>query len=105
MPWYAYLAHFFGGVFLANALPHLVAGISGQRLQTPFASPPFRGLSSPPVNVGWALANLFVAYVLLLPVRPLDLHNWIDAGVCFAGFAIMAVKCASAFGRLRDTTI
>lgn len=102
MPSYAYFAHFFGGVFLANALPHLIAGISGQRLQTPFASPPFRGLSSPPVNVGWSLANLVVAYVLLVRVRPLDLHHWIDAGVVFAGFAAMAVTCAQALGRLRD---
>src|SRR5262245_22126196 len=61
MPWYVYLAHFFGGVFLANSLPHLIAGVSGHPLQTPFASPPFRGLSSPLVNVAWALTNLALA--------------------------------------------
>ncbi len=43
MPWYVYFAYFFGGAFLANALPHLIAGVSGQPLQSPFASPPFRG--------------------------------------------------------------
>ena len=51
MPWSHYVAYFFGGAFLANALPHLDAGVSGQPLQTPFASPPFKGLSSPVVNV------------------------------------------------------
>lgn len=54
MAWLVYFAHFFGGAFLANALPHLIAGISGHPLQSPFASPPFRGLSSPTVNVAWA---------------------------------------------------
>ena len=39
-PGLLYLAHYFGGAFVANALPHLGAGILGQPLQTPFASPP-----------------------------------------------------------------
>ena len=26
--WYHYVAYFFGGVFLANTIPHLVNGIS-----------------------------------------------------------------------------
>ena len=104
MPWYAYLAHFFGGVFLANAIPHLVAGISGNKLQTPFATPPARGLSSPQVNVGWALFNLAVAYLLLIRVRSLDLHSWPDAIVAFAGFGLMAVFCAGSFVRARGET-
>lgn len=51
MHWYVHVAHFFGGALLANAIPHLNAGICGQPLQSPFSSPPFRGLSSPAVNV------------------------------------------------------
>ncbi|MCC6558783.1 MAG: hypothetical protein IT372_38110 [Polyangiaceae bacterium] len=62
MPWYVYFAYFFGGAFFANALPHLIAGVSGQPLQSPFASPPLKGLSSPAVNVAWALVNLALAY-------------------------------------------
>jgi hypothetical protein len=53
MRWYHYLAYFFGGVFLANALPHLGNGISGHAFQSPFATPPGVGLSSSTVNVLW----------------------------------------------------
>jgi hypothetical protein len=104
MPWYVYLAHFFGGAFVANALPHLGAGVVGLPLQTPFASPPFRGLSSPQVNVGWALANLAVAYLLLVRVGPLEFGHWRDAGIAFAGFALMALMCSRSFSRLRQQT-
>jgi len=36
MFWYFGLAYFFGGVFLANAVPYLVSGVSGRPLQSPF---------------------------------------------------------------------
>ena len=45
-------------------MPHFVAGISGDRFPTPFAKPPGKGLSSPTVNVVWALFNLVVGYIL-----------------------------------------
>jgi hypothetical protein len=102
MPSYVYLAHFLGGALLANSLPHLIAGIAGQPLQSPFASPPFKGLSSPSVNVAWAMINLAVAYVLLR-VGSLDLRNWFDAGACFVGFAAMTFQCSRSFIRLRRT--
>ena len=51
-------------MFLANVVPHFVHGISGDRFPTPFAHPPGRGLSSPTVNVVWALVNLMVGYIL-----------------------------------------
>lgn len=95
------IAHFFGGAFLANALPHLSAGVSGLPLQSPFASPPFRGLSPPAVNVAWALFNLALAYLLLVRVEAVDLHRWADAGTTFAGFGAMAFQCARSFQRLR----
>jgi hypothetical protein len=101
MLWSHYVGCFFGGAFLANALPHLIAGVTGQSMPTPFASPPFRGLSSPVVNVAWALANLAVAYLLVERVGSLDLQSWSDVGVCFAGFIAMALQCARSLGRLR----
>ena len=61
MRWYHYLAYFFGGAFLANALPHLGNGISGHAFQSPFASPPGVGLSSSTVNVLWASSTLLSA--------------------------------------------
>src|SRR5436190_2108455 len=64
MNWYDYIACFFAGMFLANAVPHFTHGISGDRFPTPFARPPGKGLSSPTVNVVWALFNLVVGYIL-----------------------------------------
>jgi len=64
MNWYHYIACFFAGVLLTNVVPHFVYGISGDRFPTPFAHPPGEGLSSPTVNVVWALFNLLVGYML-----------------------------------------
>ena len=64
MPWYSYLAAFFAGAFLANAVPHFVHGISGDPFPSPFAKPPGKGLSSPTVNVLWALFNLIAGTLL-----------------------------------------
>jgi len=101
VPWYVHVAHFFGGAFLANALPHLIAGVSGQRLPTPFGSPPFEGLSSPTTNVVWALVNMAVAYVVLARVAAIDWQSSSDVGVAFIGFAAMALQCARSLGRHR----
>ena len=64
MSWLAYVACFFSGMFLGNAVPHFVQGVSGEPFPTPFAKPPGRGLSSAPVNCVWALFNMVVGYVL-----------------------------------------
>ncbi len=99
MPWFG-VAYFFGGVFAANAIPHLVSGVSGRPMQSPFASPPFRGLSSPTVNVAWGLFNFAVAYLLLLRVGNFDVRSWLHVTLCFAGFGTMALQCARSFERL-----
>lgn len=99
MSWHLAVAYFFGGAFVANAIPHLSAGISGRPLQSPFASPPFKGLSSPIVNVAWGLFNLAIAYLLLLQVAEFDVRSWPDVAVCFAGFSAMAFQCARSLGR------
>ena len=64
MSWYESIASFFAGLLLANAVPHFVHGISGDRFPTPFAHPPGKGLSSPTLNVAWAFLNLLVGGVL-----------------------------------------
>ena len=102
IPWHWGVAYFFGGAFLANAMPHLIAGVSGRPLQTPFASPPFKGLSSPAVNVAWALFNLAVAYLLLAHVGEFDIRSWLQIAICFAGFGAMALQCARSLGRLHQ---
>ena len=64
MNWYDYIACFFAGLFLANAVPHFVHGVSGDRFPTPFAKPPGKGLSSATVNVVWGLFNLVAGFLL-----------------------------------------
>jgi hypothetical protein len=58
------VACFFAGAFLANVVPHFVAGIQGNRFPTPFSKPRGIGLSSPTLNVAWALVNGIVGVVL-----------------------------------------
>ena len=48
------------GAVAANAIPHLVKGITGERHMTPFGRK-----SSAPVNVAWAFLNIVVALLLL----------------------------------------
>lgn len=99
MHWYQYLSWFFGGAFLANTLPHLTNGISGRSFQSPFASPPGKGLSSSTVNVLWGFFNLAVAYVLLCRVGSFNLLNTCHVLVAAAGFLVMSLMLARAFGR------
>jgi hypothetical protein len=99
MHWYIYVAHFFGGAFLANAIPHFVAGISGRAFQSPFAKPRGVGLSSAVVNVLWGWENLVVAYVLLVTVGYLNLGDFLDAIVFAVGLLVMGLVLAMSFGR------
>jgi hypothetical protein len=64
MKWYNYVAAFFAGIFLCNAIPHFISGVSGNWLPTPFADPPGQGLSSPIVNLIWALINTGIGSLL-----------------------------------------
>ena len=68
-----YVAWFWGGAFLMNAVPHVVAGAMGRAFQSPFAKPPGEGLSSSTVNVLWGFFNAVVAWVLLVRVEGFDL--------------------------------
>jgi hypothetical protein len=83
------LGSFCAGLLLANTVPHFVHGISGDRFPTPFAHPPGKGLSSPTVNVLWALLNLAIGATLFRAGR-------VAAGgaalwLCFAGVAMISL--------------
>jgi hypothetical protein len=99
MPWLDYFSYFFGGAFLANTVPHFVAGISGRPFQSPFARPRGQGLSSSTVNVVWAFANAIVAYLLLLRVGSFDLRDTGDVIALGLGMALLAFGTANYFGR------
>ncbi len=64
MKWYNYISCFFAGAFLTNFVPHFIHGVSGDRFPTPFSHPPGIGLSSPVINLLWALLNLVIGYLL-----------------------------------------
>jgi hypothetical protein len=101
MTWHNVAACFFGGAFLANFIPHFVVGISGLEFPSPFATPPFRGLSSPAVNVLWGLFNLVVAYALVVLVGNFELKSVAQAGALAAGFGLAAVGIARSAARVR----
>lgn len=99
MRWYHAVAYFFGGMFLANCLPHLGNGISGHAFQSPFASPPGVGVSSSTSNVLWGLLNLVIAYLLVCRVGRFELRNTRHVIVLGMGILVMSVMLARAFGR------
>ena len=100
MRWYHYVAYFFGGAFLMNTVPHLVAGVLGSPFQSPFASPPGEGLSSSMVNVLWGAFNLLMAYLLVCRTGKFGLREIRHVAPFGLGLLVMAVMLARTFGRL-----
>ena len=99
MNWTHYLAFFFGGVFLTNAVPHFVSGVMGRPFQSPFAKPRGVGLSSSSVNVLWGVFNMAVGYLLLCRVGHLDLQATDQVIALGLGVLLMGVVTARLFGR------
>ncbi len=96
MKWYHYVACFFAGAFLVNTVPHFVHGISGDSFPTPFANPPGKGLSSPLVNVLWALANVLIGYILLRTGKVSQTNKW-SLFAFFAGVVYISITLSIAF--------
>jgi hypothetical protein len=97
-PWVDHVSYLFAGVFLVNAIPHLVSGLMGRAFQTPFADPPGEGLSSSTVNVLWGALNLVVAY-LLFRVGPFHLGDVGHVAAAGAGALGVSLVLARRFGR------
>jgi hypothetical protein len=95
------LADFGAGLFLCNCIPHLVAGLQGMPFPSPFARPPGKGDSSPPVNVLWGLFN-FVAGAWLLSLAPVSvgLNEGFVAAV--AGALLLGIGISLHFGAVRS---
>ncbi len=102
MTWYHYIACFFSGIFLANTVPHFVHGISGNRFPTPFSHPPGKGLSSPTVNVLWALANLAAGYLLLRAGKVCS-GGRMALLVLFAGIAAISILMSVEFQKKQSS--
>jgi hypothetical protein len=101
MNWSNYIACFFAGMLLANVVPHFVHGSSGDRFPTPFAHPPGKGLSSPTVNVVWAVFNLLVGYILF---RLGNVSSGGDSAlvIFFAGIVSLSVMSSVHFAKKQD---
>ena len=99
MNWLHLVSYFFGGMFLANAIPHYVSGMTGRPFQTPFAKPPGEGLSSSTVNVLWGFLNGVIGYLLLVRVGSFNLRSVSDFVALAAGIVLISVFSARHFGR------
>jgi hypothetical protein len=99
MSWGHEIAYFFGGAFLANALPHVISGLMGRALQSPFAKPPGRGYSTSLINVIWGFANFVVAYGLLVGIGDFDIRNPAHVGAAGLGAFLIALHLSHHFGR------
>jgi len=99
MPWLHFISWFCGGMFLSNAVPHFVNGISGRPFQSPFASPPGKGLSSSTVNVLWGAFNALAGYCLVLRAGAFNYRSSADVAAVGAGALVMALMMARYFGR------
>lgn len=96
MEWYQYLAGFFAGALFANAVPHFVHGISGDKFPTPFAKPRGKGLSSATTNVLWALLNIIVA-CSLFRISKFHHDRPLQMIILFAGVVVMSIMLSSRF--------
>jgi hypothetical protein len=111
IPWYIDLLQFVAGMFLANGVPHFVQGISGHWFQSPFASPPGVGESSPVVNVLWGFLNLAIGFALLFGVCSKRGGRYSRMGVCrsrraFDGHLLRVAFRTGALGtEVEDTAI
>ena len=99
MTWLHLVSYFFGGIFLANAIPHFVRGIMGQPFQSPFATPPGKGLSSSTVNVLWGFFNAVVGYLLVVRIGNFRLRSTSDVLALAVGALLISLQLARHFGQ------
>jgi hypothetical protein len=100
MEWMHHVSWFFGGAFLANAIPHFVSGTMGRPFQSPFAEPHGIGLSSSTVYVLWGFLNLAVGYVLVCRIGDFAVRSTDHVVALGLGILLTSVMMARMFGRL-----
>ncbi|MCW3085822.1 MAG: hypothetical protein JWP12_3188 [Bacteroidetes bacterium] len=96
MEWYHYFSGFWAGMFLANFVPHFVSGAMGNRFPSPFAKPPGKGLSSPTLNIIWALFNLVLGYILFRAGK-VSSDNTLSLIIFLAGITCMSIYLSKRF--------
>ncbi|MDP4238947.1 MAG: hypothetical protein Q8904_05680 [Bacteroidota bacterium] len=87
---------FLAGVFLTNGVPHFVNGVSGNPFPSPFSNPPGQGLSSPLVNVLWAIFNLLAGYLLFRASR-INSKRKLGLFLFFVGILLISIFSSIVF--------
>jgi hypothetical protein len=89
------LTAFFGGMFLFNAIPHLVKGIAGDKHMTPF-----KRVSSPLLNIFWSFSNIVVAILILgfTPEGGVAIPKGNDFWIFLLGGFVLSLTAAKLFG-------
>jgi hypothetical protein len=99
MNWLWLVSYLFGGAFSANAIPHLVSGVTGRSFQSPFAKPPGKGLSSSTVNVVWGFFNAVAGYLLVEHVGAFDPRAITHILAFGVGALLISIFSARHFGQ------
>lgn len=97
----SYLMSFFGGAFLCNCLPHLVAGLQGVSFPTPFAKPRGVGNSSPFMNFVWGALNLAIGLALVTS-SPVELGLNPKFAALTVGALALGTYLSLHFGKVRS---
>ena len=105
MTWLHLVSYFFGGIFMANAIPHFVSGIMGRPFQSPFAKPLGEGLSSSTVNVLWGFFNAVAGYLLVVRVGNFDLRSTRDVVALAGGALLISLLMAKHFGQFHGGNV
>ena len=96
-----YVALFFAGAFLCNAIPHIVAGLQGAPFPTPFARSRGVGNSSPVVNFIWGAVNLVLG-IFILSRHSLTIGPNYGLLVFVVGALFLGLYLALHFGKVRS---
>lgn len=97
MPYMVYFIHLIAAAILANGIPYLVAGVSGQSSHTPLAWLGDGGDSTPFVNLVWGWAHFLVAFALFASVGPLYIATPLDTVFVGAGMLLTGYLRTRAF--------
>ncbi|MFM0198140.1 hypothetical protein PQQ65_34335 [Paraburkholderia strydomiana] len=96
----SFVAIFFAGAFLCNAMPHLTAGLRGEVFPSPFSTPHGKGPSSPLVNLLWGMLNALTGLALLVH-HPFAPGVNVDSAALLVGVLVMGAFTSVHFGRVR----
>ena len=95
-----FVAIFFAGAFVCNAMPHLTAGLRGEMFPSPFSKPHGKGPSSPLVNFLWGMLNALIGLALLVH-HPFAPGVNVDSAAMLVGVLVMGVFSSVHFGHVR----